>query len=116
MSAYICRTEALLHLLRRGFFIYQSNPSMSRPKDCVASLPAIYRADTFDKILYGFVQGYFIGHADVNGPQDPERLLTICQKFIDFYGLEDCYTVQSALNCYCRYREKAMENRGIGRR
>lgn len=91
------------------------------------AIAQMYRADTFDKILYGYHEGYVAALADIRRAlQEAERrgdnvnsahighvsTLKICQKFIDQHDLEEEMSVQWASTIMTRMKDQKRRNGG----
>ncbi len=76
---------------------------MAIPKECVADIPSIYRADTIDHILFGYIRG--CRSFDAN-----RSIANIIQSFLHDFNLDDTFDPQSAMVAYQRINAKFREN------
>lgn len=79
---------------------------MSRPKNFLIPFVAhVYRIDTIDKVLYGWVERAKICNPDIS---DNKAI----QEFLDHYNLNDEWDVPWAAGCLQRLRGLVRESKG----
>jgi hypothetical protein len=78
---------------------------MAQPKSCIADIPAIYRADTIDHILLGYVRG-------CKSCQPERSIADITLSFLQDFDLEQTFDEKSAEVAFQRVNAKLRENYG----
>ena len=76
---------------------------MAQPKSCVSDIPAIYRADTIDHILLGYVKG-----CKSCAPERSIRDITL--SFLREFEIDQTFDLESALVAFQRINAKFREN------
>lgn len=79
---------------------------MSKPKSFLLDIPKLYRSQTIDAVLYGYVTAA--------QEIDPKMSITkACENFLDKFGLTAECDTQLAVQMFARVRDAYRENRSV---